>query len=60
MNNREWIVDTLAHRKTGRVPYNFLFAPPALALAREHYGDPVDAALDLPLRMTGCRSIKPL
>ncbi len=58
--NREWIVETLAHRETGRVPYNFLFAPPALELARKHYGDPVDQALDLPVRMMGCKSIKPL
>ena len=58
--NREWIIETLAHRETGRVPYNFLFAPPALELAKKHYGDPVDEALDLPIRMIGCKSIKPL
>ena len=58
--NREWIVETLAHRETGRVPYNFLFAPPALELAKKHYGDPIDKALDLPIRMMGCKSIKPL
>jgi uroporphyrinogen decarboxylase len=59
--NTDWIKATLAHRGTGAVPYNFMFSPPALALVREHYGcEDVGEGLDLPLRMTGTVSVKPL
>ena len=58
--NCEWIQATLAHRDTGRVPYNFPFSPPALARAKAHYGEPLEDALSLPLRMTGAKSVKPL
>jgi len=59
--NRDWIKATLAHRETGAVPYNFMFSPPALAAVQEHFGtDDIEAALDLPIRMSGCTSIKPL
>ena len=59
--NKNWIRDTLARRETGRVPFNFSFSPPALEIVRKHYGrENIEDALDFPLRMAGCRSIKPL
>ena len=59
-NNREWIEKTLAHEESGAVPYNFMFSPLALRLAEEHYGEGIEEQIDLPLRMTGAKSIKPL
>ncbi|MEW6750643.1 MAG: DUF402 domain-containing protein, partial [Candidatus Latescibacterota bacterium] len=56
----EWIQQTLAHRDTGAVPYNFSFSPPAQAAVARHYGDDLATALSLPVRMTGLRSVKPL
>ena len=61
-DNREWIAETLAHRQPARVPYNCMFSPPALAALAQHYGvqTSLEEALDFPLRMNGCKSIKPL
>ncbi len=59
--NRRWIEETLAHHDTGAVPYNFGFSPPALEVVRKHYGtEDIEDALDFPIRMTGCTSVKPL
>ncbi len=59
--NHDWIEAVIAHEEPARVPYNFMFSPPALAAVQEHYGaDDVPEALGLPIRMSGCRSIKPL
>ena len=61
MDHRQWIEDTLAHHQTDVVPYNFMFSPPALQLVRDYYGtDDVENALDLPIRMSGLVSLKPL
>lgn len=57
--NREWIEQTLRH-DPAPTPYNFMFSPPALELAEQHYGAPIERSIDMPLRMTGPRSIKPL
>lgn len=59
-NNREWIERTLRHEETGKVPYNFMFSPPALRRAESHYGSGLEGVIDLPMRMTGPKSIKPL
>jgi uroporphyrinogen decarboxylase len=58
---RAWIRDTLAHRRGGKVPYNFSFSPPARVRLEAHYatGD-VETAIGLPIRMIGTRSVKPL
>ena len=37
-----------------------MFSPPAQRLVEAHYGDDLEEALSLPIRMTGLRSIKPL
>jgi len=59
--NRKWIQDTVAHRDTGRVPYNFMFSPPARRLVEQHYRTAdIEDALDFPIHMTGPKSIKPL
>ncbi|HUW56700.1 MAG TPA: uroporphyrinogen decarboxylase family protein [Planctomycetota bacterium] len=61
LTNRKWIEETLAHRETGAVPYNFLFSPPALERVQKHYGtNSIQDALDFPVRMTGTTSVKPL
>jgi len=59
--DRDWIKTTLAHREPDAVPYNFSFSPPALAALQDYYGcEDIHESLGLPIRMTGCRSIKPL
>lgn len=60
-DHRAWIQKTLAHQEPGAVPYNFMFSPPAQRALERYYGtgDLADA-LELPIRMTGPRSIKPL
>ncbi len=61
MTNREWIQRVLAHDGTVAVPYNLMLSPPARAALEAHLGDDdVEAALDLPLRMAGPLSVKPL
>lgn len=60
LSDIEWIRQSLAHRDAHAVPYNVMFSPPALSQAQDHYGDDLDDALSLPLRMTGPKSIKPL
>ena len=57
---REWIKRTIKHEETGAVPYNFMFSPPVQRLAERHYGGPIEDALNLPIRMTVPKSIKPL
>jgi uroporphyrinogen decarboxylase len=59
--NRNWIRTAIAHREPDAVPYNFSFSPPALEALKNHYGtDDVQDTLDFPIRMTGCKGIKPL
>jgi uroporphyrinogen decarboxylase len=72
--NRKWIQDTIAHRETGRVPYNFMFSPPARERVERHYEQTtrnpvslrnrvscsVEEILGFPIRMTGPKSVKPL
>ncbi|MFB3890623.1 MAG: uroporphyrinogen decarboxylase family protein [Phycisphaerae bacterium] len=61
MNHKEWIGATLAHRQPPRVPYNFMFSPPARAAVEKHYGTAaLEDVLDFPLRMSAPKSIKPL
>ena len=58
-NNKEWIEQTLGHRQSESVPYKFMFSPPAQAEAEKHYGTDIEEALDIPLRLTATKSIKP-
>jgi uroporphyrinogen decarboxylase len=61
IDDRHWILDTLQHRETRAVPYNFLFSPPARAKLEAHYGTvDLDSTLSLPIRSGGPRSVKPL
>jgi uroporphyrinogen decarboxylase len=61
MDNRTWIRDTLEHRAPSAVPYNFSFSPPARARMEAFLGTAdVEAAIGMPLRMTGLKTIKPL
>ncbi len=61
MNNREWIIETLAHRPSGAVPYNLGFSPrPRMLLEEYFHTKDVPAALDMPIRMNSPASIKPL
>ncbi len=60
-SDRDWIKDTIAHRQPTAVPYNFLFCPPARITLEKHYAtEDLANALDLPIRMQRCRSVKPL
>jgi uroporphyrinogen decarboxylase len=59
-SNRDWIQETLAHRESSRVPYNFMFSPVAQRRVEAHYGENLAECLDLPMRMTSPQSIKPL
>ena len=61
MTHRDWIRRVLAHEPDVPVPYNLSLSPPARRAVEEHLGtDDVEACLDLPIRMTGTRSVKPL
>lgn len=61
MTNKQWIERVLAHDGTVPVPYNLPLSPPARRALEEHYGTTdVEGHLDLPIRMRGTESIKPL
>ena len=60
MTDRDWVQRTLDHLESNAVPYNFMFSPPAERIAREHYGQDLEEALSLPIRMTAPKSTKPL
>ena len=61
VGDRQWIRDALEHRQPLRVPYNFMFSPPARACLEAHYGtSDLEEVLGLPLRIGGTRSVKPL
>jgi len=59
--NKQWIQRVLRHEDSVPVPYNLPLSPPARQKLEEHYrtGD-VEGHLDLPIRMTGTQSVKPL
>ena len=59
-SDREWIERTLRHEETFAVPYNFMFSPPARRAAEAWYGADLEQRLALPVRMSGCTSVKPL
>ncbi len=61
MTNREWIQRVLRHEDGLPVPYNLSLSPPARRKLAEHYGPgEIEDVLNLPLRMRGANSIKPL
>ena len=61
MTNRQWIRKVLAHADDVPVPYNLPLSPPARRKLERHYGSTdIEEFLDLPIRMTGTRSVKPL
>jgi len=60
MTDKEWIQQTIKRGRTGSVPYNFSFSPPAAQAVRAHYGDDLEENLSLPIRMIGLKSPKPL
>jgi len=60
-SNKEWIKQTIAHKQTPTVPYNFMFSPPAEKVLTRYYGcSDLEQQLNLPIRMNAPRSIKPL
>ena len=60
-NKRQWIEETLAHRETSRVPYNFMFSPVPQQKLEEYFRtDCLDDAIDNPIRMSGPNGRKPL
>ncbi|MFH1007122.1 MAG: uroporphyrinogen decarboxylase family protein [Candidatus Latescibacterota bacterium] len=59
-DKKKWIRSTLAHEECSRVPYHFLFTPPALAKLKAYYHtEDVARALDFPIFLHGCND-KPL
>ncbi|MCM8805337.1 MAG: hypothetical protein NC825_01200 [Candidatus Omnitrophica bacterium] len=58
-NDRKWIEAVINHREMA-VPYNFMFSPVSLQIAEQRYGSPIADAINLPIRMTSPKSIKPL
>ena len=61
MKNKEWIRRVLAHDDEVPVPYNLMFSPVPRRRLSEYYGtDDLETYLDLPIRMNGPESIKPL
>lgn len=61
ITNKKWIIDTLLHRETGCVPYNFMFSPPAQEALEQYYGTAdIEEKLVFPIRMCAPNTIKPL
>jgi len=61
MTNREWVQRVLRHEGGLPVPYNLSLSPPARRKLAEHYGtSEIEELLNLPLRMRGTNSVKPL
>ncbi|HUT34928.1 MAG TPA: uroporphyrinogen decarboxylase family protein [Planctomycetota bacterium] len=61
MTNREWVQRVLRHEAGLPVPYNLSLSPPARRRLAERYGQgEIEDILDLPLRMRGTNSVKPL
>lgn len=61
MTNKQWIQRVLRHEHDVRVPYNLPLSPPARRKLETHYRTAdVEAHLDLPIRMSGPQSVKPL
>jgi uroporphyrinogen decarboxylase len=57
---REFIRSAIEHRETERVPYNFMFSPPAEKRLKEYYGvEDVITALEMPMFFFGPKD-KPL
>jgi len=61
MNNKEWIQRVLDRTDDTPVPYNLSLSPVAQRRLEEFYQTKdIEGFLDLPIRMTGTQSIKPL
>lgn len=60
MTDRQWLLRAIDRKEAVPVPYNFSFSPPALQRVQGHYGEDIEQAIPLPIRMTGPKSIKPL
>ena len=61
VSNQNWIREVLRHHGGVPVPYNLPLSPPARRKLEDHYGTgDVEGFLDLPIRMRGPKSIKPL
>lgn len=61
MTNKQWITRVLAGDHGLPVPYNLMLSPLPRRLLTQHYRtDGVEGHLDLPIRMTGPATIKPL
>lgn len=61
MNNKQWIQRVLDHRDDTPVPHNLSLSPVAQRRLEEFYQTKdIENFLDLPIRMTGTQSIKPL
>jgi uroporphyrinogen decarboxylase len=61
VTHKEWIARVLAHEGGLPVPYNLALSPPARRKLEGHYGPgAIEELLDLPIRMQGTKSVKPL
>ena len=61
MTNKDWTRRVVAHDGDVPVPYNLPLSPPARQKLQRHFGTgDVEGFLDLPTRMTGPKSVKPL
>jgi len=61
MTNKDWIHRVIGHAEDIRIPYHLPLSPVSRRKLEDHFAtDDVEGTLDLPLRMTGTGSIKPL
>ncbi len=61
MGNKDWVRRVVGHESGVRVPYNLPLSPPARQKLEAFYGSTeIEEFLDLPIRMMGMRSVKPL
>ncbi len=58
--DRHWVEMAISHQQLEAVPYYFDFTPPARLNVEKYYGSPIEETLEFPIRMKGCKTIKPL
>ena len=58
---KEWILKTISHEETYKVPFHFDFAPPARVKLEKHYGpELIERDFDSPVRWMMPNTVKPI
>ena len=58
---KKWIMETISHKQTDKIPYHYDFTPPALLkLVNFYKSKEIEEILKLPIRWNSPKTIKPL